>query len=234
MSRAWISNHRTAQRFRLIGGALALSTAALGAAACGSDPVGATAVVADSAVASDAATVAAATATTSDATVARHYVVFPNGVPAKGWRLVEAVRLTGEGRKAQQELDPALDWFAEYLGPGTNLAKTPHLSVSGHSQSLRSFREDHPVDKGVKVKRGQILGHPAVWGSDPELGTRFVAFAIADGYTIELTAGLMTLAELRRMANTLEETDEAGWRAAGGAVVDCVPEDDCPGVDPGT
>lgn len=242
MNRSWISGGHRAQGVRRVGVAVALSTSVLGLGACSSDsaesavaaqtttdtvtPTGAertTAAKNKSAAATVPADVAKA--------VTRHYMVFPDGVPAKGWKLVEAVRLTGEGRKAQKELDADLDWFAEFLGPGTSIADKPHLSLSGYSEGLAEFRKDHPVDKGVKVRSGKLLGHPAIWGADASIGSRFVVIGLTEDYSIELTAGGMKLADLRRLAATLEETNLAGWKKAGGVVVDCVPDEDCPGVD---
>lgn len=255
MGRTWITSHRTAQQLRLLGGAVALATAALGATACSSDAHDKSAVAAQAA--SDQVATAASQSTTavqsttaasasSDAKAPTddgstpvaakrpqpHYVVFPGGVPAAGWKRVEAVRLTGAGGKAQRELDAALDWFAEYLGPGTSLASKPHLSVSGYAESLADFRKHHPVDEDVTVKSGKLLGRPAIWGADASIGSRFVVIALTDDYAIELKAGGMKLAELRAYAATLKETTKAGWKKAGGVVVDCVPEDPCPGVDP--
>lgn len=159
------------------------------------------------------------------------YVTFPEGVPAEGWTLERAVKQKGEGRKAQQDLAPNRDWFAEYSGPGANLAEKPYLLVSGFTRSLAEHKADRTT-KGA-VRTGTVAGHPAYWGKDPDAPQPvFLAFRLAGGYTVELAGSGVTVRQLRTWAALLQEADEAAWKSGGGVVVDCLPDEDCPGVDP--
>lgn len=138
------------------------------------------------------------------------------------WQLQEAVDYRA-GLGQLGELEPDLDWYAEYEGTqidGDDGAFTiPSITFSGHTAGLEE-RADQLPGFGFRAEdtggRRTLVAAPS--GANPGV----VLLELAPDYSVTLLS-YDEVVDLRDLAARLTPVDERQWIAAGGQMIDCVP-----------
>jgi hypothetical protein len=143
------------------------------------------------------------------------FALFGGNIPAKGWRLTEAVQPSAEGRDVFGEITPGLEWFAEWDGPSG-----AYLSLTMRRLSLADLTTREPL---AHAESGAIAGRPASWGDDAggDEASGILRIEWGSTWTLELR-GSESVDTLRTFAPRLRSATQKEWQAEGGQV-GCAP-----------
>jgi hypothetical protein len=137
------------------------------------------------------------------------------------WQLKEAIRpLTKTGRWA--ELEPSLDWWAEYerFEPITGGVEGLDVRLSGHHADL----EVQTVElTGFTVEPALVGDRRAMIATGPDGEPVTVSIDVSAGYTVMALSYALNADELVRVAAELDVVTFDEWTADGGRVVPCAP-----------
>ena len=139
-----------------------------------------------------------------------------------GWQLQEAVDYRA-GLGSFGEVEPDLDWYAEYVGPqidhNDRSFTVPTARVSGHAAGLEAVRARLV---GFEFGPEDLVGRQALVAAAAERSPGVVIVELEAEYSV-MVLSYDDVVDLRDLAGRLVPVDEREWVAAGGQLLDCVP-----------
>ena len=126
------------------------------------------------------------------------------------------------------EVEPSLDWFAEYEhyipGLDDNPTQGASLRSSGHDVALATQRKELV---GFQAEDTEIAGRHAYTATGPGGEPTVVGLDVGTDYTVVLLSYGLELRALVAVSRQIEQLCQADWIEAGGQLLDCMP------IDPG-
>lgn len=135
------------------------------------------------------------------------------------WTVGEAIDYIGPGPFA--EMDPDLDWYAEYEGPRIDNPDgshtVPSVTLFGHTTGLQVRKGQLPF---FDFRSGQLSGRAALIAGRKDGNPAVVIVELVKGSSVTLLS-YDEQADLVGLAGRLRLVDERQWAAAGGRRLAC-------------